>query len=242
MTMIKDVSLVIPAINSEKKIGYLLGYACRYFEDIVVGVDTRTTDATVEKCNNYGVRTVNITNSKDYAEHSVDQLFSQASCPWILRMDDDELFSPELVGFLGGVNNYCDYTMIGIHRKWCRVNHSGRLQWTAFPPIGFDWQFRLAQKDRITYVSRVHTPGIKIENVAFAPLDSFIVHLDYLYSPFEERLKKVENYDKMEPGMGKRTAFYYLWEKIPDADQFFVDLDQPELQTIVDRIRKEMDI
>lgn len=61
--------------------------------------------------------------------------------------------------------------------------------------------------------------------------DAYIIHLDWLYHSYNERLKKVEKYEKIKPTTKCRG--YYLYEDIPNADKYFTELKNKELVSFV---------
>ena len=112
---------------------------------------------------------------------------------------------------------------VGIHRKWCRINlDTCCLEYSTNPIYGLDWQWRLFRKCRVGFNTKVHTPGITFNTEIKAPLDGFIIHLDWVYHDFKNRNNKITHYESMCNGLSHSE--YYYFEQDASNDFFFMPL------------------
>ena len=84
------LSVAIPAFNSEAYIEPLLRGVRRFADEIVIGVDTGSTDGTERICARYADRLFCL-EPIGTSERAVAWLNEQCTGDWILRLDDDEL-------------------------------------------------------------------------------------------------------------------------------------------------------
>jgi len=217
------VSVIILTQNSDEYLPILLEFLADYFSEIIVGVDRKSTIKTFEVAGRYTEKVFWIDNPGGIVEHTIEMLVSHCSNDWILRLDDDELVSLGLIDFLEKHLLTLSVDAVGIHRKWCRVNlKSSSLEYSTNPLYGYDWQWRLFRKDKIGFNTNVHTPGISFQTETKAPLEGFIVHLDWVYRDFGYRREKVARYESISEGLGHSA--YYLYELDPAYESYFAPL------------------
>ncbi|MFP8777323.1 glycosyltransferase [Hydrogenophaga sp. RWCD_12] len=209
--LIENVSVIVLTQDSETRLPLLLESLAGYFSEIVVGVDTKSSDGTLAAARKLAGKVVSIDNPAGTVEATIEQLASICSNEWVLRLDDDELISHGLLRFIEQHLEFLSVEAIGIHRKWCRVNLAGaHLEYSTNPLYGYDWQWRLFRKFSVGYCKDFHTPGICFRTETKAPLDGFIVHLDWIYRDFGYRKSKVARYEAISAGKGHGA--YYLYE------------------------------
>lgn len=209
--LIENVSVIVLTQDSEKRLPLLLESLAGHFSEIVVGVDTKSSDGTLAAARKFAGKVVSIDNPAGTVEATIEQLASFCSNEWVLRLDDDELISHGLLRFIEQHLEFLSVEAIGIHRKWCRVNLAGaHLEYSTNPLYGYDWQWRLFRKSSVGYCKGFHTPGICFRTETKAPLDGFIVHLDWIYRDFGYRKSKVARYEAISAGKGHGA--YYLYE------------------------------
>lgn len=88
------LSSVIPAKNEAANIERCILSQLGVIDDIVVAVDSSTTDATAEIASRYPVRVLTV-QWKGYAETKQEAL-AQTTHEWVLWLDADEAITPEL--------------------------------------------------------------------------------------------------------------------------------------------------
>ncbi|MBU2768777.1 glycosyltransferase [Acidithiobacillus ferrivorans] len=238
MTKIENVSVIVPTLNSAKYIGILLEMLAEHFSEVIVGIDSKTSDNTLNIVKMFPVKSVIVPNNLGHtAEHGmIEFITKECTNEWILRLDDDESISNQLIEFLRLQLNDITECCVGFHRKWCRVNQS-RLEWMALPDFGFDWQWRLFRRNEVTYIMDIHTPGYSFESSICAPIEACILHLDWIFHTYEERLKKIKNYDAVRRDSGRLLWHYYLYEDIINYNYYFVKTWGASIpKTLKDRI------
>ena len=210
---IMNVSIIIPTMNSEKYISHTLSIISDIFDDVIVGVDSKTTDGTLGVLSRYSVKSVVVANEDGcIAEHKVvPHLSSLARNEWIFRLDDDELLSPQLLAYLREGDFPEDIDCVGFSRKWC-CYRDGSLETIVSSKIGLDWQWRLFRKSRVEYVSKIYTPGFVFSKSALAQDSACILHFDCVFHSYEFRKNKVELYNNLQSGSGDEFREIYLPE------------------------------
>lgn len=88
----QTISVIIPVYNVEKIIGRCLD-ALTWADEVVV-VDMYSTDRTKEICESYP--NVKFLQNKDYIYANINYGMDHASGDWVMRLDSDEVVSPEL--------------------------------------------------------------------------------------------------------------------------------------------------
>lgn len=139
---ISGVSVIIPSLNSERKISPLLSLVTNYYENVIVGIDSRTSDSTREIAKEFDYKVITIKNDKNYVEGMFGGFFNSCKYDWVLRIDDDELISDGLIEYTRNKIKGNQFDVIGISRKWCRLS-GNLLQNFNGLPFGMDWQYRL---------------------------------------------------------------------------------------------------
>lgn len=229
---INTVSVIILTQNSEEYLAILLEFLRTYFSEIIVGVDRKSTQHTFDVAKKYTKKVFWIENQAGIVEDTIEQLVSHCSHDWVLRLDDDELISIQLIAFIRNYLPKLSVDAVGIHRKWCRVNLStSQLEYSTNPVYSFDWQWRLFRKDKVSFNTNVHTPGISFCSETKAPLDGFIMHFDWVYRDFNYRQKKVARYESICQGSGHSD--YYLYELNPSHNALFSTLFRPDCEAVI---------
>lgn len=217
--------LIVPTFNSARWILILLDrYRALGLEPLYC-VDSRSTDMTEELLRASGADVKVVSFEPPRVEALVPQLADMTTDPWILRMDDDEIPSLEMVEWIAGdFSHSC--ACVGFVRRYLRlVDDSaipGRVtlsvQYIAsasWGQNGEDRQYRLYRKDRVAYTTEIHTPGFTPREAIHAPVEAAIWHFEAFCRSREERLEKRRGYDKQRPGAGSGgTGRYELPEDL----------------------------
>ncbi len=230
---INNVSVIVPTLNSEKYIRRLIEILLINFSDIIIGVDTKSSDDTLKIVKEYPVKLIHIDNKSGYAENGVIKILAeQCSNKWILRLDDDELISNQLIEFIGNSLKTLNVSCVGFHRKWCRINQS-QLEWMALPDYSYDWQWRLFKKDQVNFINDIHTPGYFFDTSKCAPIEACIFHLDWIYHTYQERKEKINRYESIKLGGGESVRHYYLYEDIENFSYYFIPVWESSIPNIL---------
>lgn len=230
---IKNVSVIVPTVNSEKYIGALIETLIINFSEIIIGIDKKTKDKTLEIVKKYPVKYIIITNESGHVENGMIKKLSDACTNnWIIRLDDDESISNQLIEFINEKIQKINVSCVGFHRKWCRINQS-QLEWMALPDYSYDWQWRLFRKDQVNFVNDIHTPGYTFETSMCAPIEACIFHLDWIYHSHQERVDKIKRYESIRTGSGISVKHYYLYEEINNFQSYFVRVWESSIPSIL---------
>jgi hypothetical protein len=232
---INNVSVIILTQHSEEYLAILLIFLTKFFSEIIVGVDKKSTEDTFRIAGKYTTKAFWVENPAGIVENAIEQLASHSSNDWILRLDDDELISTQLIDFIVKYLQSLSVDAIGIHRKWCRVNlTSSSLEYSINPIYGFDWQWRLFRKSKVAFNPNIHTPGIRFRTETKTPLDAFIMHLDWVYRDYQYRQEKVARYESICKGTGHSE--FYLYEQDPASEAFFTPLYLSDFEDVTRRL------
>lgn len=211
MTEIK-LSVVIITFNEEKNIGRCLEAAKKVADEIVV-VDSYSTDQTKNICLSHGVRFVEhafegYVQQKNYAN-------SQASNPYILNLDADEVLSDELIqsilqvkknwthdGYMiNRITNYCG--------KW--IKHGG---WYPDPKLRLydvrkgKWEGQNLHEKFVLY-NEAHIGKLKGDLLHYS-YHSIKQHIDQ-FNKFTEIAAQTEAQNGRKIGIIK-IIFYPIWK------------------------------
>jgi len=115
---IQNVSVVVPTMNSEKYIEPLVLWLNNNFTDVVIGVDSKTSDRTREIVSKYHVGLIDIPNDTgNRVEQMLEFISSKCKNNWVLRLDDDEFLSNATLNFLKNTLNTIKVESVAFHRK-----------------------------------------------------------------------------------------------------------------------------
>jgi hypothetical protein len=213
------VTIVVPTYNSASWIAELVQAYRDIGVDPLFAVDSRTTDDTIAVLAGLEARFVTVASSVPRVEALMPAIVASASTRWILRLDDDELPSGELLRWLNGLDLDSAACMYGLSRCQLMLDgqeHLQRSRFIAFGPCGdFDRQWRLFRKDQVAFDDRLHTPGIVVRNAAPAPDAATILHFDWIIRTREARLKKFQYYRRQCDAPANKVRHIGIWEDIP---------------------------
>ena len=105
--------------------------------------------------------------------------------------------------------------------------------WTAttarFTPTA-QRQWRLFNRERVTFLDQIHTPGIRVEEPVPMSPDASLYHLSWIFLSWEDRLMKAARYDRHgQPSPNRANQLF------PVADAEWRALDMPVLFTALAR-------
>ena len=175
-TVLKGISVVLPALNEEGNVGRAVQNAykaARRFADRVevIVVDDGSTDRTVEEAQVAGARVVSHGRNRGYGA-ALRTGFGAALQPWIFQMDCDNQFDPEELEKLVPLTQRAD-VVIGVRAQradqWRRI-WAGRA-WNVLCRLAFglivhdiDCGFKLLNRDAIGHLAlESNGAGISLE-------------------------------------------------------------------------------
>ncbi|MBV9286733.1 MAG: hypothetical protein JO288_02745 [Hyphomicrobiales bacterium] len=166
---------------------------------------------------------------------------AQIKAPWILRIDDDELPTPNLLAFAADVASGDSNAAYRFPRACYRCNPvTGRLERSYFFAFGIDGgldrQCRLYRPDSVAYHDELHTAGFLPEAEINAPDDVYILHFDWVIRSKEARQRKFESYKRQSP-LAVRHIHETFYEAVPEAWHLFREVEDPKLQGFARSLR-----
>ena len=148
---------------------------------------------------------------------------------WVFRLDHDEIISEDslkiLLKSLPLLNRSFAY---GIPRLW--INKFDKSWFyssvAATHSKKYDFINRLFTMRSAAPSTHVHNGGVKQNKTREFEFDCFILHLIYLRENLESRIKKIVNYETLEPGSGHSKIRHYfpeiypdtIWKLLPDSE------------------------
>jgi hypothetical protein len=154
--------------------------------------------------------------------------------PWILRIDDDELPTPNLLAFAAGVAMGDSVAAYKFARAGFRCNPlSGELERSYFFAFGIDGgldrQCRLYRPHSVAYCDVLHSAGFLPQAEINAPDDVYILHFDWVIRNKEARQRKFESYERQSP-LSAKHRHETFYEIVPEAWHLFSEVRDERLQ------------
>jgi len=194
-------------------------------DEIVVAVDSRAPHADFSAFTGLADRLLRF-DFADYVERSLSWLHSECSSDWILRLDGDEVVSPDLVRQLRELIADPNLAQYYIPRRWLYPDTGRWLrEWPWYP----DFQNRLVRNDsRLWFSGLCHSGAVAALPARY--LEAPIYHLDCVFKSEQERERKVAAYLAVPAGAkavgaDRLVATYYLPERYAERRPVAV---QPE--------------
>lgn len=215
--------IVIPTRDSARWVGLFLdAYRHLGVEPLYI-VDSRSKDATLDLLRDKGADLAVFTPWGDIVEAGMIAFGAGAAgTPWVLRLDDDEFPSRNLLSWIDRalLEPKSDAFEIS-RREISRVD--GRHCYTRWPTRWASMeepfltpQIRLFDVRKVNYIQKVHTPGFeRPAHLERAPWDCFFVHCNNLLRSPSERLQKVRTYARHD----ERTAWMLVDECLPELTE-----------------------
>lgn len=198
-----DVSVVILTRNEEENIEACLT-SCSFAREIIV-VDDGSEDRTVEIAERFEAEKVKVLHRSLNGDFGAQKSFgiNNATYPWVLIVDADELVTPEMVGQITDCiaqETLCCYS---VQRE--NHFHSGKATHGAMKP---DWVVRLFPKKDSKFVGCVHEKfqsPYQIKKLKGRGL------IHYPYRDWESYYRKFDKYTSLSAEKflksGKRCSF-----------------------------------
>jgi Glycosyl transferase family 2 len=237
-----QVELVIPTVNSERWLSSFLEFYKANRIRVVYAVDRRTSDGTRDLITKHGFPCIEVEAAEPRVEALLPAIAAQIAAPWILRLDDDELPTPNLLEFAANVAASDSIAAYSFPRANYRCNPaSGRLERSYFFAFGPDAQLfracRLYKPKSVAHHGELHTPGFFPSIEKFAAPDIYILHFDWVLRSHEARQRKFESYERQSPAVARRCKHQSLYETVPEAWHLFGEVQDATLQSFARNLR-----
>ncbi len=203
----QTLSVCIITMNAADRIAPLLEYLKAQLnpcDEIVVGVDSKTTDNTAEVCSQWANNVFTIENPHQTCNAGLEELVNQCQGNWVLRLDDDEFPEPEFFSWLQGVINTQNYT----HYKLPRLHLSKAAYFNDTLPVELEWindsylypdyQMRLFKNEKalLSFPGAVGHSSIECKGPRGKIHGVNLVHLNMAMNPRFKREQKLNTYIK----------------------------------------------
>jgi glycosyltransferase involved in cell wall biosynthesis len=188
------LSTCIITMNSAQRIRPLLEYIRRFSDEIVVGVDSKTTDETFNVCQGLADELFVIESDALTCNAGLEPLVDRCHGDWVLRLDDDEFPEPHFEQMVTGLISTHRYT----HYKLPRLHLSSidPLLWINDGYLYPDYQMRLFRNDKslLKFPGAVGHLGIECAGRKGRINSVNLVHLNLAINPRFKREQKLSTY------------------------------------------------
>jgi hypothetical protein len=180
-------------------------------DELVIGVDSRSVDATEDVCRPYADQVFRLEAFGDTIAVTRAWLIEQCHGDWVFNLDDDELLSTRLVRALPAMMQDSATTHYWFRKRWLAWPDGTR--WLSGPNWAPDWQPRLFRPGPLGVHTRgeAHSP-CEVSGDGRLSLEGCIYHLDHLLRTPQQRLAKAQRYERIAPGNEHWDAYV-----IPDG-------------------------
>lgn len=227
------LEIIVPTKNSQGWIGRIDGYYRRLGLDPLYVIDGRSSMAFKLFAISRLRRRLNVTPEQPRVEAMVAAIAERVRARWMLRLDDDEIPSREMINWISAKLATIEAPYVGFPRRWLALEGDEVVfaRNPLFGQRGLDHQFRLFQRDAVSFDHGIHTPGFRVDDgdALLAPDECFIAHLDWVLKDYDTRKQKVASYDRQRPDAGSGFTYYYLYEDFPSEEYHFTPLRDPEI-------------
>lgn len=188
------LSTCLMTMNSAERIQPLLRYIRRFSDEIVVGVDSKTTDNTLEACQGLADELFVIQSDALTCNAGLEPLVERCHGDWVLRLDDDEFPEPHFERLVAGLlrgEHYTHYKIPRLHL--CDVEP---MRWVDDGYLYPDYQMRLFRNDKtlLRFPGAVGHLGIECDGPKGRLNTVNLIHLNLAINPRFKREAKLKTY------------------------------------------------
>ena len=182
-----------------------------FADEVVIAVDASSTDDTERICARYADKLFRI-EPIGLAAPALSWLHRQASCDWVMRIDDDELPSVGFVEALPRMMADREVTHYWMRVRW--MFGEGGDRYITQHPWWPEWKLRLHRNiPSIFHVPPVVHTRVQIQGASRYFYEGSIYHYDLLIHSEEWRRRKAQQrYEARDPGKG--LGHFYVPEDI----------------------------
>jgi glycosyltransferase involved in cell wall biosynthesis len=196
----QKLSTCIITMNSQERIRPLLTYCRQFSDEIVVGVDSKTTDATYSACEGLADELFWIENDHLTCNAGLEALVNRCHGDWVLRLDDDEFPEPDWIryhqGILASAGDVTHYKLPRLHIAELVDAAAGRMSWLDDGYLYPDYQMRLFRNDKalLSFPGAVGHASIGCSGPRGKLHGINLVHLNLAINPRFKREEKLGKY------------------------------------------------
>jgi len=196
------LSVCIITLNSADRIRPLLKYLRPFVAEIVVGIDSKTTDATWQACEGLADELFMIENTAATCNGGLKALVEKCHQPWVLRLDDDEFPEPHLWPLMLGITQQHRFTHYKLPRLHLTQSDNNYLHWSPDGYLYPDFQMRLFKNDPtlLSFPDAVGHTSISCKGKRGKINTVNLVHLNLAINPRHKREEKLAKYIQRHHG------------------------------------------
>lgn len=241
----QKLSTCLITMNSAPRIRPLLEYIRAFSDEIVVGVDSKTTDDTLNACEGLADELFVIENDAPTCNGGLQALVARCHGDWVLRLDDDEFPEPAFARLKDGLlatERFTHYKLPRLHLSSVErdpLEISGpapyHVSWINDGYLYPDFQLRLFRNDPalLRFPGPVGHGSIQCAGRRGKIHSVNLIHLNLAMNPRVEREQKLDRYIARHQGGWVHPVnehallfenFQYRIEPYRHADEAFLTL------------------
>lgn len=219
--MVRDITIQIPLFNETDALRFSKFYFESIGEKVHYVMDRQCTAETRAIVRQLSIEEFYFENDKPFIENGYEAFAAASPTDWILRIDCDELPTPDALMFARyasipdqAVGAFERYQVLWSGGKFIIPLHE------RFAP-SHQRQFRLFNRRHVVFDRNIHTPGICIDQAVDAPAGASLYHLSWIFLSWNDRLAKADRYDAHgQPEQNRANQLFSLdyegWHPAPD--------------------------
>jgi len=210
------LTVSIQSKNGEQRLPRLIAEARTYADEVIVGVDADSTDASIDLANTYAdvAYRYRLARPGQLAPARMLQ-FEHATGDWILHLDDDESMEPSFDGLVRELIADARYSHYYFPRKW--LVNDRPYEYVAMEPWFPNWAPRLFRNDRSLVWKRTEAHSMyAIQGPGAYEARTAILHYEPLLATPESRLAKIASY-RINGATSESEEFYNIPADAPRA-------------------------
>ncbi|MEO8481095.1 MAG: glycosyltransferase [Acidobacteriota bacterium] len=230
------MTIVIPTKNSSGHIDLILEFYRQVGAQPVIFVDEASADDTYDVCRRSGFRTELVANPLGRVEGIIEAISWRCDTDWILRFDDDEVPSVDLLLRARALTLGPPERAHAFRLRHCVLNDQQRLSALRAHENPPHDQWRLYNRRHVSFTTDIHSPGIAVRDGAVCPADSYFLHLQWIVRSIAERQAKIAEYDRQVPNAGSAWRQYYLIEEDQVAMRSACEIERAEFAPLAEKL------
>ena len=211
------LELIVPVCNAEGWISEIYAaYRNAGISPLFI-VETRSNDRSLDILTERNARVFTATGEHPYVESLLCDLLPYFESEWVLRLDDDELPSTDLLRWIAETLPLISEPVVSLNVEWVQQEPvPGSPIWNCSAADGtwtsMRWA-RLFRPAKVRPIPDLHTAGISYATEMQAPNEFAINHLSWIVRDLKQRLAKIERYEEQGDWRREGTVQFYLPEE-----------------------------
>jgi hypothetical protein len=185
-------------------------------------------------------RSTLISTEGECIEEIIPELAAYSTKRWMIRVDDDELPSANLIQWLSNIIGRTSKTVIAFPRRAVRFGKDCAVYARTIPCVTpGDYQYRAFVRGAVQFNRRLHTPGFDFDksDALYAPEDCCLYHFDWIVRDRLAREAKLRKYEHIQNGTWSIFKHQYLPEDFASEEYNYVHVDDPSIARLANRLR-----